>query len=259
MKGGDKIQKDLTKISKYLSYILRHQPDAIGLSLDASGWASVDDVISLTKDMSLSQSTIELVVETNDKQRYKMKIIFLVTAVFLFTSNAIFAKDLPHTRLDKNGNGVRDDVDTLITSNTKDKVQQSMILHYAFFLSRFIENNGFKLAQDHNQIIRVLNCASNETKTILPLVKARILDSEAAYDNFLSAERTLSKMQWTTLLGQIPECEFISINELQADSTLLFQKYDEDLCDNIREFVDPNEPRAKQFIQDCRDAQILGY
>lgn len=32
----------------------------------------MDDVISLTKDMSLSHSIIELVVETNDKQRFQL-------------------------------------------------------------------------------------------------------------------------------------------------------------------------------------------
>lgn len=66
------MQKDLTKISKYLSFILRHKPEAIGLALDDSGWASVDDLISRTKDMSLDRSVIALVVETNDKQRFQL-------------------------------------------------------------------------------------------------------------------------------------------------------------------------------------------
>jgi putative RNA 2'-phosphotransferase len=66
------MQKDLIKVSKYLSFILRHQPEAIALSLDASGWAKVDEVISLTKDMPLNHSIIQLVVETNDKQRFQL-------------------------------------------------------------------------------------------------------------------------------------------------------------------------------------------
>ena len=32
---------DKIKISKFLSYVLRHRPDEIGLTLDANGWTSV--------------------------------------------------------------------------------------------------------------------------------------------------------------------------------------------------------------------------
>ncbi|PHM71821.1 RNA 2'-phosphotransferase [Xenorhabdus sp. KJ12.1] len=28
-----------TKTSKFLSYVLRHQPESIGLTLDSEGWA----------------------------------------------------------------------------------------------------------------------------------------------------------------------------------------------------------------------------
>lgn len=66
------MQKDLKKISKYLSFILRHKPEAIGLSLDASGWASIDEIIALTKSFPLNRAVIELVVETNDKQRFQL-------------------------------------------------------------------------------------------------------------------------------------------------------------------------------------------
>ncbi len=30
-----------TKISKFLSYVLRHQPESIGLTLDSEGWAEI--------------------------------------------------------------------------------------------------------------------------------------------------------------------------------------------------------------------------
>ena len=35
----------LTKISKYLSFTLRHHPEKIGLKLDAERWANVDELI----------------------------------------------------------------------------------------------------------------------------------------------------------------------------------------------------------------------
>ena len=64
--------KNTTKISKYLSYILRHQPQSIGLTLDKNGWANIDELITKTTDFSLRLSTIQYVVETNDKQRFSL-------------------------------------------------------------------------------------------------------------------------------------------------------------------------------------------
>ena len=61
---------DLKKVSKYFSYLLRHKPDSIGLVLDDQGWASIDELISKTIDFKLSRELIDIVVETNDKQRF---------------------------------------------------------------------------------------------------------------------------------------------------------------------------------------------
>ena len=38
-----KTTSELTTISKFMSLVLRHQPDLIGLALDAAGWTSVGD------------------------------------------------------------------------------------------------------------------------------------------------------------------------------------------------------------------------
>ena len=35
-----------TKTSKFLSLILRHKPEVIGIMLDEHGWARVDEVIA---------------------------------------------------------------------------------------------------------------------------------------------------------------------------------------------------------------------
>ena len=37
------------KISKFLSLVLRHQPEKIGLSLDQSGWASTPQLIEASR------------------------------------------------------------------------------------------------------------------------------------------------------------------------------------------------------------------
>ena len=36
---------DLTAISKFLSLVLRHEPQRIGLVLDEAGWAYVDELL----------------------------------------------------------------------------------------------------------------------------------------------------------------------------------------------------------------------
>ena len=38
---------DRVKTSKFLSLVLRHQPEAIGLALDPNGWANVDELLRL--------------------------------------------------------------------------------------------------------------------------------------------------------------------------------------------------------------------
>lgn len=66
------MEKDLQKISKYLSFILRHSPESIGLNLDQNGWGEIDHIIENTKSFQLTRSMIEVVVETNDKQRFSI-------------------------------------------------------------------------------------------------------------------------------------------------------------------------------------------
>ncbi|WP_444935229.1 RNA 2'-phosphotransferase [Microbulbifer sp. JMSA004] len=66
------MSKELNKISKYLSFLLRHEPQAIGLEIDENGWASIQELIDKTTDFELSRNIIEVVVETNDKQRFNI-------------------------------------------------------------------------------------------------------------------------------------------------------------------------------------------
>ena len=64
----------MKQASKFLSYVLRHEPQAIGLQLDAQGWASIEDLVTLTqgREVPLSRELIEAVVATNDKQRFSI-------------------------------------------------------------------------------------------------------------------------------------------------------------------------------------------
>lgn len=62
----------LVRKSKFLSLILRHKPEVIGLTLDRNGWASISDIVSksTTFGKSLSRQDIITIVRTCDKQRY---------------------------------------------------------------------------------------------------------------------------------------------------------------------------------------------
>lgn len=60
------------RISKFLSLILRHQPETIGLKLDENGWADVEElrVKSAQKRVHFSVEELDEVVETNNKKRF---------------------------------------------------------------------------------------------------------------------------------------------------------------------------------------------
>ncbi|MDB5335656.1 MAG: Phosphate acetyltransferase [Planctomycetaceae bacterium] len=63
---------NLVRTSKFLSLVLRHQPEVIGLNLDEQGWADVEELIRLAnKDgRQLTRELLEQVVTENDKQRF---------------------------------------------------------------------------------------------------------------------------------------------------------------------------------------------
>lgn len=61
------------KLSKFLSYVLRHHPELIDLNLDEQGWANVDELITKSRRDSYQGFTFEEldeIVETNDKKRF---------------------------------------------------------------------------------------------------------------------------------------------------------------------------------------------
>lgn len=65
-------EKRKTKISKFLSLILRHAPETIDLNLDESGWANVGELLekSAARGKSFTVAELEEVVATNDKKRF---------------------------------------------------------------------------------------------------------------------------------------------------------------------------------------------
>ena len=69
------------KISKYLTKILRHRPQKVGLSLDPGGWINLNTLVSaLTKKgMKVSFSEIIEVIYKSEKPRFSIKPAFGVS------------------------------------------------------------------------------------------------------------------------------------------------------------------------------------
>ncbi|MFP1741327.1 RNA 2'-phosphotransferase [Lonsdalea quercina] len=66
------MSKKNTDISKFLSYVLRHKPEAIGLSLDNEGWAIISDLIlcSVKEGYTLDNNLLHDIVDSSDKKRF---------------------------------------------------------------------------------------------------------------------------------------------------------------------------------------------
>lgn len=65
-------QHSRTKISKFLSYVLRHDPDSIGITLDSSGWVAVETLLAqcAAHDRAVARAELDEVVRTSEKQRF---------------------------------------------------------------------------------------------------------------------------------------------------------------------------------------------
>ena len=63
------------ELSKYLSYILRHKPEEIGLELDSEGWGNIAELTKKSQPVnhtSLSLELIQAAVTNSDKKRFQI-------------------------------------------------------------------------------------------------------------------------------------------------------------------------------------------
>lgn len=131
----------LTSVSKYLSYLLRHNPGSIGLSLDREGWAEIALLVELARcdERELTPALIEQAARENDKQRFEISAdgkfvrarqghsvsvdLGLVPAVppaVLF--HGTVARNLPSIRAQGIAKGARHHVHLSATRETAEKV-----------------------------------------------------------------------------------------------------------------------------------------
>ncbi|SCF08752.1 putative RNA 2'-phosphotransferase [Micromonospora viridifaciens] len=62
--------RDLVRVSKKMSFALRHRPDRFGLTLDRAGWVPVADLLAALR---ISRADLDAVVAGNDKQRFAVE------------------------------------------------------------------------------------------------------------------------------------------------------------------------------------------
>ncbi|MFB6273535.1 MAG: RNA 2'-phosphotransferase [Salinibacter sp.] len=64
----------IVQTSKFLSYVLRHNPDALGLDLDPGGWADIDTLLDRARadGRSLDRALLERVVAHGAKERFAL-------------------------------------------------------------------------------------------------------------------------------------------------------------------------------------------
>lgn len=68
----DSSNPEIVRVSKFLSQILRHRPEKIGLQLDGQGWANVDELLekAAAKGERFDRALLQIVVDTNNKKRF---------------------------------------------------------------------------------------------------------------------------------------------------------------------------------------------
>jgi putative RNA 2'-phosphotransferase len=64
--------KQTIRISKFLSLILRHEPERVGLTLGEAGWIPVDDLLGALKHngIEVTRENLSHIVATSDKKRF---------------------------------------------------------------------------------------------------------------------------------------------------------------------------------------------
>lgn len=60
------------RLSKFLSYVLRHNPSQLGIELDANGWTDVQVLLTRWKiqEPLIDLDTLKYIVDTNSKKRF---------------------------------------------------------------------------------------------------------------------------------------------------------------------------------------------
>ena len=70
--NAESVRMNDVSLSKFLSLVLRHEPERLGLTLDASGWVEVEKLLSAAREQKipLTRERLGHIVATNQKKRF---------------------------------------------------------------------------------------------------------------------------------------------------------------------------------------------
>ena len=65
-------EKENIRLSKFLSYLLRHNPGELDITLDENGWTDIDDLIEKVKarESQFNFDILKYIVDSNSKKRF---------------------------------------------------------------------------------------------------------------------------------------------------------------------------------------------
>ena len=66
---------DDVRASRHLSYVLRHRPETIGITLDPAGWIDIDTLLAALREHGrpLARTTLDRIVAGTDKKRFEVR------------------------------------------------------------------------------------------------------------------------------------------------------------------------------------------
>lgn len=159
---------DMQRLSKFLSYVLRHAPEKVGLQLDEQGWADVDELIEACrkKNKPLDRATLEKIVATDSKGRYS------------------FSDDGRRIRANQ-GHSIRVDLQ-LKEATPPDRLFQGTV---ARFLDPIREEGLKKMGRHHVHLsvdrATAVNVGSRRGKPVILVIRAREMH-DAGHKFYLS-------------------------------------------------------------------------
>jgi len=65
-------ERSRTRLSKFVSFVLRHRPERVGIVLDRQGWVSIDALLVQCQahGKNISRSMLDEIIKTSSKQRF---------------------------------------------------------------------------------------------------------------------------------------------------------------------------------------------
>ena len=68
----EELTKTEVRLSRFISLVLRHNPGAAGVHMDAHGWVAVDELLAGTEKAGhpMDRATLERIVRYNNKKRF---------------------------------------------------------------------------------------------------------------------------------------------------------------------------------------------